>query len=545
MFNQVALPEADQGALRFLWRQSPESPIEVYQYVRHIFGAKCAPTCSNYALLKSAEDIEMKFPIASLAVKPNFYMNDFFKSVKSTGEAMEIQRQLAQMPNLGGFHLTKWISNEKEVIEQISESERAPSVKVVDENIVMPVESALGFSWDTNSDCFVYGAVKRNIADTCRKMLSLIASLFDPIGFLAPFLVRAKILLQRMWQCGIGWDDVLPSELLEEWSQWQEELDGISQFRVFRFYRHVPDSPSAIELHVFGDASEQAFCSVAYLRFCYASGAVKCAFVMAKTRVAPKKPLSIPKLELQAALLSARLSLVASRNMIISLTLPISGQTAVLCFSGFVGCVSDTLPLQLTELGIVRAGGRIDRADIPFYNGHPILLSPDHEFTRLIIMDCHERLKHEGVDYIRNELRQQYLILRCRVTVRKILHQCSYCRRRKAKPVPPMMASLPSDRVQVAPAFSKVGVDFLGPLRVKHLRKQEKRCGCLFTCLVTIAVHLEVAFSLSTDSFIMCLRRFIARRGKPSVIYSDNGTNFVGANHELRKSIDDWNQDII
>ena len=314
MFNQVAVPEADQGALRFLSRQSPESPIEVYQYVRHIFGAKCAPTCSNYALLRSAEDNEMKFSVAALAVKRNFYMDDFFKSVKSTGEAMEIQRQLAEMLNLGGFHSTKRISNEKEVIEQISEPERAPSVKVGDENIAMPVERVLSVSWDTNSDCFVYEVVKRNIADTRRKMLSLIASLFDPIGFLAPFLVRANILLQRMWQCGIGWDDVLPSELLEEWSKWREELNGISQFRISRFYRHVPNSPSAIELHVFGDPSEQGFCSVGYLRFCYTSGAVKCAFVMAKTRVAPKKPLSIPKLELQAAVLSARLSLVVIKE---------------------------------------------------------------------------------------------------------------------------------------------------------------------------------------------------------------------------------------
>ena len=110
-------------------------------------------------------------------------------------------------------------------------------------------------------------------------MLSLIASLFDPTKVLAPFLVRAKILPQQMRQCGIGWDYVLPSELLEEWSKWQEELDGISQFRIPRFY-HFPDSPSAFELHVsVGDASEQAFCSVAYLRFCYASGVVKCAFV--------------------------------------------------------------------------------------------------------------------------------------------------------------------------------------------------------------------------------------------------------------------------
>ena len=110
------------------------------------------------------------------------------------------------------------------MIAQISEPERAPSVKVVDENIIMAVERALGVVWDTSSDCFVFEVVKRNITDTRLKMLSLIASLFDPIGFLAPFLVRAKILLQQVWQCGIDWDDVLPSELLYEWSKWQEEL---------------------------------------------------------------------------------------------------------------------------------------------------------------------------------------------------------------------------------------------------------------------------------------------------------------------------------
>lgn len=98
------------------------------------------------------------------------------------------------------------------------------------------------------------------------------------------------------------------------------------------------------------------------------------------------------------------------------------------------------------------------------------------------------------------------------------------------------MAGLPADRLQVAPAFSKVGVHFFEPLRVKHLRKQEKRYGCLFTCLVTRGVHLKVAHSLSTDSFIMSLRRFTTRRGKPTVIHSDNGTNFVGMNREIQVS---------
>ena len=721
MFNQVAVPEEDQACLRFLWRQSPDLPTEVYQYVRHIFGAKCAPTCSNYALLRSAEDNEKQFPSAALAVKRNFYMDDFFKSVKSSDEALELQKELVEMLNEAAFHLTKWISNEKEVIEQIPESERAPSVKVVEESIVMSMERALGVVWDTSSDCFVYEVVKRDIADMRRKILNLIASLFDPIGFIAPFLVRAKIFLQQVWQLGIGWDDALPPEFLKEWSKWQEQLGGISQIQFPRFYRHIPDNPSVIDLHVFGDASEQAFCAVAYFRFCYASGAVRCAFVTAKTRVAPKKPLSIPRLELQAAVLSARLATVVIKehDYIIDSTyywtdsstvfqwirgvskrhpafianrigeildstepnhwnhcpgqlnpaddgsrgLPVSSITsgsrwvngpaflhlpeerwpkgnakleipkpsvddpqaeemavtwtgvvkdsrndflspakysslikllkvtaylirfiynckhpkserrigslmveemeqarkfwicvaqaesfpqevAVLKLKHHVSSKSKLVSLSpfLDEHGIIRAGGRIERADIPFCSRHPVVLAPDHELTRLIIMNCHEKLKHEGVDHVRNELRQQYWILRCRATVRKILHQCSYCRRRKAKPEAPLMASLPYDRLSVAPPFSKVGVDFFGPLKVKHLRKQEKRYGCLFTCLVTRAVHLEVAFSLSTDSFIMCLRRFMARRGKPTVIYSDNGTNFVGANNELRECIDDWNQ---
>ena len=83
----------------------------------------------------------------------------------------------------------------------------------------------------------------------------------------------------------------------------------------------------------------------------------------------------------------------------------------------------------LDEHGIARAGSRIERAETPFCSRHPIVLSPDHDLTHLIVMNCQERLKHEGVDHVRSELRQQYWILRCRATVRKIRHQCSYCRR--------------------------------------------------------------------------------------------------------------------
>ena len=141
-------------------------------------------------------------------------------------------------------------------------------------------------------------------------------------------------------------------------------------------------------------------------------------------------------------------------------------------------------------------------------------------------------------EHVRNAIRQEFWILNCRAEIRKIAHHCPYCRRRRARPHAPKMADLPSVRLKAhLPPFSHVGVDYFGPLTVKRLRKTEKRYGCLFTCLVTRAVHIEIAYTLDTDSYIMALRRIISRRGKPQRILSDNGTNFVGANRELRECL--------
>ena len=106
-----------------------------------------------------------------------------------------------------------------------------------------------------------------------------------------------------------------------------------------------------------------------------------------------------------------------------------------------------------------------------------------------------------------------------------------------------MMANLPSIRLKAQlPPFSYVGVDYFGPLKVKRFRKTENRYGCLFTCLVTRTIHIEVAHTLETNSYIMAHRRMIARRGKPRGLQSDNGTNFVGADRELRDCLDNWDR---
>ena len=123
----------------------------------------------------------------------------------------------------------------------------------------------------------------------------------------------------------------------------------------------------------------------------------------------------------------------------------------------------------LDEDDIIRVGGRIGKAPIPFVTRHPIVLDSSSDLTKLIIIDTHNKLGHAGVDNVRNELRQQFWILRCKATVKKNLHSCWLCKLRRTVPRPPRMAELPRDRLLVSPPFTKVGVDYFGPLQVKYV----------------------------------------------------------------------------
>ena len=315
MFNQVAVPEGDQLVLRFLWRKKPSDKVDFYQYVRHIFGAKCSPTCSNYALRRTAQDNKDSFRLEAEVVERNFYVDDLFKSVPSLLEACNLQAGLVKLLSLGGFNLTKWISNDKDFLKAVPEEERAQSVRSIVDGDTLPTERALGVTWDVQNDTFIFKMKPRGLADTRRKVVSLTASIFDPIGFVAPYVVRAKIFLQSLWKLRQGRDERMREEFIQEWSDWQNELEKLAEFSVPTFYRRVALYPMSIRLHVFGDASESAFCAVAYFRFEYPGGQRQCAFVAAKTRVAPVKPLSVPKLELQAAVLNVRLaSMIQKEN---------------------------------------------------------------------------------------------------------------------------------------------------------------------------------------------------------------------------------------
>ncbi len=191
----------------------------------------------------------------------------------------------------------------------------------------------------------------------------------------------------------------------------------------------------------------------------------------------------------------------------------------------------------------LRVGGRLSNAPIPFEAKHPVILPNDHHVTQLIISHYHLRLGHAGPERVLADIRQRFWIIKGRIVINRALKSCLQCRKLRAKPQSQQMADLPGSRVTPGePPFTRVGIDYFGPFLVKKARSELKRYGCLFTCLTTRAIHLEVAHTLDTDSFINALQRFIARRGPPTEIRSDNGTNFVGGLRELRKAISEWNQ---
>ena len=151
MFLQVKVPPEDCKVLRFLWRDNPNEPIKVYEYGRHIFGAKSSPTCANYALQQVARDNAQESPQITKLIMRNFYMDDFVKSVPSAEQAIEIYNKLRAMLERGGFHLTKWISNCEQTMTSIDQADKSPSSsKTFEAEPTSP--SILGLQWNVDAD---------------------------------------------------------------------------------------------------------------------------------------------------------------------------------------------------------------------------------------------------------------------------------------------------------------------------------------------------------------------------------------------------------
>ena len=209
MFHQVRVSPQDTHALSFLWWPGGDfsKKPEDHQMLLNLFGARSSPSCSSFSLKKTAEVNRKYFNAETIdTVNRNFYVDDCLKSVASTDEAVQLVDQLPALLRRGGLRLTKWLSNRREV----SKSDRASSVKSLNLDLEkLPIDRALGMQWDTKQDTFSFRTIRDVTANTRRSILSVMSSLYDPLGLAAPIDLPAKRLLQKLSREDLGWDDVI------------------------------------------------------------------------------------------------------------------------------------------------------------------------------------------------------------------------------------------------------------------------------------------------------------------------------------------------
>ena len=256
-------------------------------------------------------------------VHRNFYVDDLLKSVKTFEDAKNLYEQLNLVLASGGFHLTKWICNNREVLDVIPQSEMTSQLRNVSLDIeveALPTERALGLEWNVEGGCFQFNIPQKDQPHTRRGILSMVFSIIDPLGFVAPFVLRAKIIPQRLCKKGPGWDEIIPEEDLSEWQKWSAELPKLERFNVNRCF-HPPEfgDITKSQLHHFSDASELGYGAVSYFRSVNSHGNINCSFVMGKSRLAPVKLRTIPRLELSAATTAVRLDTIIKQELDVAL----------------------------------------------------------------------------------------------------------------------------------------------------------------------------------------------------------------------------------
>ncbi|XP_063923785.1 uncharacterized protein LOC135137936 [Zophobas morio] len=302
MYRQIAVAESQRLYQKILWRFSPEQPINEYYLNTVTYGVCSSPYLAIRTLAQLVKDEGHAFPLGAQVLKSCIYVDDVVAGASSIEDARETQEQLIKLLNKGGFELRKWASNSQGLVNSVPTSHQRP--------YQFPLESPgmiklLGLQWCPQADIFSYTINPDNRSCTKRNILSEIARIYDPLGFLAPLTLMAKQLIQTLWSIGIGWDDAPPAEIVNLWNSFQAQVPELGKVSIPR--QCADDGALTSELHGFADASERGFGAVVYLRQSRPTGEIRVSLIAGKSRVAPLKTVSLPRLELCAAVLAADL----------------------------------------------------------------------------------------------------------------------------------------------------------------------------------------------------------------------------------------------
>ncbi|XP_062699634.1 uncharacterized protein LOC115257830 [Aedes albopictus] len=315
MFLQIRMREQDKQFQRFLFRRNTSCVPDVYIMDAVIFGAKCSPCNAHFTKDTNALEHASRFPDAADAIIKRHYVDDYFDSADDEDEAIERALAVRHVHSLGGFEIRNWLSNSPKVLDALGDHEGVAKTLCYDK--ALGSERVLGLLWRPDEDVFSFnmGLMARlnpylidGVRPTKRILLKCVMSFFDPIGFLSPLLIHGKIIIQETWRSNTEWDQPVTDEIFRRWLDWTKMLPSVEAVKIPRcfFGNESIDNVNDIQLHIFSDAGDDAYGCVAYLR--YTVGAdVRCSLIGSKSKVAPLQLTSTPRLELQAAVIGARM----------------------------------------------------------------------------------------------------------------------------------------------------------------------------------------------------------------------------------------------
>ncbi|XP_055614816.1 uncharacterized protein LOC129761133 [Toxorhynchites rutilus septentrionalis] len=301
MYRQVKVDDNDAKLQRIFWRFTCEEPMKEYELLTVTYGLTPSSFLATRVLRQLAEDEGDKSTEAKIALTNDFYVDDYIGGAPSVEAAVVLREQLTELLAKGGFLIRKWCSNKLEALDGVP-AHHLGTRNQIDFDITSNDEvKTLGISWIPTTDQlrFSFSISAMQTEWTKRRILSSIAKLFDPLGLISPIIVTAKIFMQEFALLHCGWDDPVPSEMAERWLTFYEKLEGLSELRIDRFA--FISGWVSVQLHCFADASELAYGICIYVRSVDCTGNVQVELLSSKSRVAPLKRFTIPRLELCAA----------------------------------------------------------------------------------------------------------------------------------------------------------------------------------------------------------------------------------------------------
>lgn len=303
MYRQILVDPAHTRYQRILWRENPRSEIKTYELATITYGTSPASYLATRCLKHLAESYRTEYPFGSVRVQRDFYVDDLLTGANTIEEAKRARNEIIQLLRLGSFELSKWASNCPELLKGIRD--RDSSIITIDDNATD--SRILGMYWDQARDVFHFSYTPSKATDVVSKraILSKVSRLSDPLGLLGPTIVLAKLILQDIWQAGIHWDEAVPPDVVFRWTHFKSQLVNLNQLKIPRGVGFGTEQH--VQIHGFCDASQRAFGACVYLRVQLGNDSFRFELICSKSRVASLKAISLPRLELSAALLLAQL----------------------------------------------------------------------------------------------------------------------------------------------------------------------------------------------------------------------------------------------